>query len=134
MHMAYNVEATSDVADNLKIILVRGDKVVYDSEKDASKVKSKMVIPDKPKTFCSDCGGTLQAVIFQCKECHSRFVQSQEMTPYYDEVDKKIKFKPGRILVFTLPPEENVEQTKPEEVAEAAQTVQSQDPQRTPST
>jgi hypothetical protein len=128
------IEGTGEVADNLKIVHIRGDKVMYDSEKDASKVKSKMVLPDKPKTFCADCGGTLQAVIFQCKCCHSRFVQSQEMTPYYNEVEKKIMFKPGRIMVFALPAEENIEKTKPEEVAEAAQTVQSQDPQRTPST
>jgi hypothetical protein len=32
------IEGTGEVADNLKIVHIRGDKVMYDSEKDASKV------------------------------------------------------------------------------------------------
>lgn len=78
-----------EATDSLKIKLTNGEgKLVYDSEKD----KPNIGFPTKPLNFCGCCGGTLQPVVYMCKCCGERFVQSQD-------------FKTGRIILMTLPPE-----------------------------
>jgi hypothetical protein len=86
-----NNESGSAV-DSLRVQLTNGEgKLVYDSNKD----KPDIGYPTKPLKFCGQCGGELQPIIYMCKCCGERYVQSEDR-------------KTGRIMLATLPKEPTI--------------------------
>lgn len=84
-------DESSEIVDHLRLRLVRAGKVIYDSEKD----EHKFSLPAKPLQFCPNCGGATQPVIYMCRSCGIRYVQTQDL-------------KTGRIVVMTLPPDQDI--------------------------
>ena len=76
-----------EIVDNLRLRLTNGEgKLVYDSIKD----KPAIGYPTDPLKFCPNCGGGIQPVIYMCKCCSTRFVQTEDL-------------KTHRKIVMTLP-------------------------------
>ena len=83
-----SVSESHEIVDSLRIRLTNEKgELVYDSAKD----KPDIGFPTKPLKFCPGCGGDVQPVIYMCKCCGIRYVQSEDR-------------KTGRLIVMTLPP------------------------------
>ena len=85
--------------DVLRIQLTDGnDKLIYDSKKDTN--KHVVGFPEKPFKYCGIDGGELQPIVYMCKTCGQRYIQTEDKTS-------------KRIILMTLPEEPQEPQAAP---------------------
>jgi hypothetical protein len=70
------IPASPPVTDKLSVILMRNNKVIYDSDK----TQPNFALDTQLLKFCSNCGGSTFPIIYVCKDCNKRYVTQIEAT------------------------------------------------------